>query len=818
MSLPQSGCYPWFINASPTLETLTATINFVANQTEYTSFNVSSDGISFNDASVYTSSWTSEENRIVIFSTLPTGELLSWLTENGLEFKLSGEAWWLNSNPTTTTSSINQLLYEAPYDNVIKRCNVFRAYSSYVKYSRGFIAQSTVDYPISGYNKFIVLSEPATDDLLTFLQTNATKIATGTTRQFTVSFDANGHGENPESKTVYYGEPLDDFPDPPTATGYRVIGWYKDDECTQKWSLYDDGVMENTTLYAKWSTTITLNGTSWYLNTVLDFTPITFASWFPLWYIGANFKTPLHTFDLSSIEESCVIMAVYDSDTDEYAWAYEDDSGEETYQEGYASSTGWMDDNSRSIEFIDVEEGSENFYIVGDLIDFLETNSPSAYTVSFNMNGHGTQVASQTVEDGSTATRPADPEADGYIFQGWFDSALTTAFDFTSPITQNTIIHAKWYMIPVLNWNGNRHNEGYTFKRVEWPNFQEHESYDYVTKGSVEYSTEADLKVTGSFDFEGYDVPDPNDLVRVYYSFTDDSGLAAYEPIATLFVNYASLNYEDTLKGIKASGSLEGSSVLKVLQDKIAALPYTVKMNTNAVYEADDIIRDAGLQTNLEASGFVLTVDKTFDSGTTYLEIVNWLLTTAGYAEAYPDGNGTVQLISTATIQSRAVKQTFKNNEQSIMYPEVEEANDWQETPNVVRLLYNTDDACIAAEAVNVTGSRASLDARGNREKTYFEEISDVGDGTKVTLLKELAEKTLKEQSCDVEYVTLSHAFVPIEILDLISIEYSDMKWSGLADNISIELEPSTKTQTKIKRTLYEDIVITSSATVYRST
>jgi len=367
-----------------------------------------------------------------------------------------------------------------------------------------------------------------------------------------------------------------------------------------------------------------------------------------------------------------------------------------------------------------------------------------------------------------------------------------------------------------MNWNGNRYNEDYVFRRVEWPNFQEHESYNYITQGSIEMSAEAELKVTGSFDFEGYDIPDVNDLIRVYYSFEDSDNNTAYEPLGTFFVNYAGLNYEDTIKGMKASGTLEGSSVLKILQDKVTGMPYTVQMGSNAVYEAENLIREAGLQTYLEDSSFTLTVDHTFSAGTTYLEMVNWLLATARYAEAFPDGNGTVQLISLNTIQNQSARQMFYNDEQSIMYPEVEEANDWQETPNVVRLFYNTDDSCIVAEASNATGSRASLDSRGNREKTYYEEVSDIGEGSELELLKNLAETTLMEQSCDVEYVTMSHAYVPINILDLIVIKYSEMEWSGIADNISISLEPATKTQTKIKKTLYENISISSSATIYR--
>jgi len=44
------------------------------------------------------------------------------------------------------------------------------------------------------------------------------------------------------------------------------------------------------------------------------------------------------------------------------------------------------------------------------------------YTVTFNSNG-GSAVASQTVNEGDDATKPADPTQTGYVFAGWYEEA-----------------------------------------------------------------------------------------------------------------------------------------------------------------------------------------------------------------------------------------------------------------------------------------------------------------------------------------------------------------------------------------------------------
>lgn len=70
------------------------------------------------------------------------------------------------------------------------------------------------------------------------------------------------------------------------------------------------------------------------------------------------------------------------------------------------------------------------------------------YTVSFTSNG-GTAVTSQTVAYNGTATSPAAPTKTGSTFAGWFsDVGLTSAFVFSTAITADTTLYAKWTPIP----------------------------------------------------------------------------------------------------------------------------------------------------------------------------------------------------------------------------------------------------------------------------------------------------------------------------------------------------------------------------------
>ena len=66
------------------------------------------------------------------------------------------------------------------------------------------------------------------------------------------------------------------------------------------------------------------------------------------------------------------------------------------------------------------------------------------YYVSF-VTEHGDPPTSQNVKYNGTATDPGKLSAEGYTFIGWYaDEAHTKEFDFSTPITGDTKVYAKW--------------------------------------------------------------------------------------------------------------------------------------------------------------------------------------------------------------------------------------------------------------------------------------------------------------------------------------------------------------------------------------
>lgn len=341
-------------------------------------------------------------------------------------------------------------------------------------------------------------------------------------------------------------------------------------------------------------------------------------------------------------------------------------------------------------------------------------------------------------------------------------------------------------------WNGWAH-ERYVFRRVKWPSWEEGEDWPQITGGEVELSAFSDLKVTGSLSFEGAEVPDDNDLVRIYYGHADSSGAETFAPLATLLFSAPQPEYD----GMTVSGTLDCQSTLAILAAKSYGAPFTVTAGTKAVQKAMELVESLGLRVNNpDKSAYVLGSDHTFSADeANYLSIVNWLLDAAGYASAWVDAFGNVQMTPYVEPLERPISITLADDENSILYPELSKRSDYSDTPNVVRLIYETDAETLVASAANVDpDSRASLSVR-KYEVTFSESVSELpGETTAARLesLKALAKQKLVDKSSGIEYVDGKCQYRDgLEPNNAVRIDYvrAGIDWSGAITNVGVKLE-----------------------------
>lgn len=356
----------------------------------------------------------------------------------------------------------------------------------------------------------------------------------------------------------------------------------------------------------------------------------------------------------------------------------------------------------------------------------------------------------------------------------------------------------------MANWLGGRTKNRFFYHRVEWSTWDEAEEYENATGGSIELSSVSDTKASGSLEFDG-DMPNTSDLLRIYYEFTDDDGNHEVVPVATMLVSCANPTLRgDSRYGFVTSGSATLDSVLKILKDKEYGMPFTVNAGTQAINLAVELIESLGLRTNNPDNTYAITDDYTFPANeANYLNIVNWLLDSAGYQACWPDENGIVQITKNL---DKPISMEFAEDEESVMLPEMPYTNDWQTAKNVCRLFYETDKESLRAWTSNVDPEhKASLPNRGWRESTLREDVSELAGDTvqdRLTALMELSKQKLIDNSAEIDYVDIGCPYLPLSPNLAISVKYAGLDWKGDITNYSIDLGDETQCKIKARRSV----------------
>ena len=210
---------------------------------------------------------------------------------------------------------------------------------------------------------------------------------------FTVTFDYNFDGASDyRAEEVYEGSTAYSPAYSPTHTGYIFLGWYTDKAATEEYD-FNTPVMSNLTLYGGWAPQM-----------------------FTVSFGGKG----------SGVEHQTV--------------AYGERATEPAVEqrEGRTFEGWWLSEGGTYTQRYDFSQP-----VTSDL-SLMDRWSAE---VAFDSNG-GSAVAAQKVmvgEAGSRAAKPTDPTRPGYAFKGWFsDGGLTQAYDFSSRVSRDTTLYAKW--------------------------------------------------------------------------------------------------------------------------------------------------------------------------------------------------------------------------------------------------------------------------------------------------------------------------------------------------------------------------------------
>lgn len=231
--------------------------------------------------------------------------------------------------------------------------------------------------------------------------------------EHTLTFETNG-GSAINSVTVRHGNAVA-RPADPTKDKYTFIGWYADPEFTEEYDFAT--VLEaDKTIYAKFELTSTPIGDIYVRYDVLHIKQLPDGT-----YDLANAEVE----HLSAKKDSTVTAVIKDYRATHHV----------NVNRTLSKLTG------TAIQPYMGVDGKPVYTILSVYYDL------DFHTLTFDTMG-GSKIAPETVRHGLTVAKPKDPVNGGYWFDGWYtDKTYRTPYNFATPLTQDTTIYAKWFLI-----------------------------------------------------------------------------------------------------------------------------------------------------------------------------------------------------------------------------------------------------------------------------------------------------------------------------------------------------------------------------------
>lgn len=231
--------------------------------------------------------------------------------------------------------------------------------------------------------------------------------------EHTLTFETNG-GSAINPVTVRHGNAVA-RPADPTKDKYTFIGWYADPEFTEEYDFAT--VLEaDKTIYAKFELTSTPIGDIYVRYDVLHIKQLPDGT-----YDLANAEVE----HLSAKKDTTVTAVIKDYRATHHV----------NVNRTLSKLTGTAIQPYRGVD------GKPVYTILSVYYDL------DFHTLTFDTMG-GSKIAPETVRHGLTVAKPKDPVNGGYIFDGWYtDKTYRTPYNFATPLTQDTTIYAKWFLI-----------------------------------------------------------------------------------------------------------------------------------------------------------------------------------------------------------------------------------------------------------------------------------------------------------------------------------------------------------------------------------
>lgn len=325
-------------------------------------------------------------------------------------------------------------------------------------------------------------------------------------------------------------------------------------------------------------------------------------------------------------------------------------------------------------------------------------------------------------------------------------------------------------------WNERTASTRYRYVRVSRATGGEMEVLTMLKGGAITRNNDvrvmetAECNRTGALDIGA-------DLVRVYMTATWPDGESADVCLGTFLPSVPG-------RSVKAGYSTATVSMrgrLQELLDDGYGTPVVLPKGTNAVQAAADVCRQSGLEVVADPSDFTITNPRTYgigqrqnnsEVGDTKLDMVNDLLSLAGFRAAKTDPYGRVLLRKYSNLADTAPSWEFREGATAKFEREMTEERDTSDVANHVVVAYATDERTVVGEAYDDDPNSEFSTVTVGRTITKGYEFNELpSDGQAAADRK--ARQLLAQNQSVIKKVTMRHAYAPVTVNDAVTLAYA---------------------------------------------
>ena len=298
---------------------------------------------------------------------------------------------------------------------------------------------------------------------------------------------------------------------------------------------------------------------------------------------------------------------------------------------------------------------------------------------------------------------------------------------------------------------------------------------------------DSEVETLGSATFEVTDLLGEC-YVRVYL-ITIQNGKREKHPLGTFLVQTPSSSFDGKTRNV----SMDAYTPLLELKEKQPPIGYYIPKNENIMNMVKRLTQE---NARAPVSGVncsaKLNYDFVADTDDTWLSFLTDLVVDAKYTFDL-DELGRILFSPKQDTASLQPIWTYDDNNSSILYPDMSIDHDLYGIPNVVEIIYTTNNNTYYAKVVNDDSNSPTSTVNRGREITYRETKPNlIGEPTQAQV-EEYAEQLLKDLS-SIEYtVSYTHGYCPVKVGDCVRLNYSRAGLNGVKAKVisqTIKCEP----------------------------